>query len=105
MAALAYIQSVGVGEIDRVAQPLVAACLEGLERLPVEIISPRDPERLAGILAFRHPAAEAIHRRLHERNIHVMHHAGRIRVAIHGYNTQDDVEAFLRGLTDALGEV
>ena len=28
-------------------------------------------------------------------NIHVMSHAGRLRVAIHGYNTSEDIEKLL----------
>ena len=31
-----------------------------------------------------------------------MSHAGRLRVALHGYNTAADVEAFLRELDHAL---
>jgi selenocysteine lyase/cysteine desulfurase len=31
-----------------------------------------------------------------------MSHAGRLRVAIHGYNTAADVERFVRALTEAL---
>jgi selenocysteine lyase/cysteine desulfurase len=57
---------------------------------------------MAGIFAFRHPAAAEIHQRLHEQNIHIMSHAGRLRVAIHGYNTAEDIERFLRALTAAL---
>ena len=34
-----------------------------------------------------------------------MGHAGRMRVAVHGYNTMDDVETFLRELADALKDV
>ena len=104
-AALRYIDAVGVGEIQKAARPLVAACLAGLAELPVELLSPRDPAKLAGIIAFRHPAAEQIARQLRERNIHVMYHAGRLRVALHGYNTMRDVEAFLAVLRDALHTV
>lgn len=101
-AALEYVSAVGIAAIDRHAAPLVAECHAGLRSLGVEMLSPDDPAALAGILAFRHPRAEAIHRRLHERSIHVMHHAGRLRVAIHGYTTAADVEAFLRELAGAL---
>jgi cysteine desulfurase/selenocysteine lyase len=97
-AALDYLRGVGVTRIEAAARPLVLACLEGLSNLPVELISPRDPDHLAGILAFRHPDVERIHERLRADNIHVMHHAGRIRVALHGYNTLDDVERLLTGL-------
>ena len=103
-AALAYLGAIGVVAIDAHARPLVMQCLEGLQRLPVELISPRSPERLAGILAFRHPRAEAIHARLHGAGIHVMHTAGRMRVAIHGYNTATDVERFLGALAGALAD-
>jgi cysteine desulfurase/selenocysteine lyase len=101
-AALAYLQQVGVHAIHAAAQPLTQACLEQLARLDVELLTPREPASLAGIIAFRHPLADTIHRRLHAENIHIMAHAGRLRVAIHGYNTAEDVEALLRCLREAL---
>jgi selenocysteine lyase/cysteine desulfurase len=103
-AALAYLCGVGVVAVAAAADPLVRSCLDGLARLPVELISPRDPGELAGILAFRHPRAESIHRRLHEEGVHLMHHAGRLRVAWHGYNTREDVDRFLHALAAALRE-
>jgi cysteine desulfurase/selenocysteine lyase len=101
-AALDYLEGVGVSAIDRVARPLVLACLEGLVRLGVEVLTPRDESALAGILAFRHPKAEEIAQRLRAENIHLMCHAGRLRIAPHGYNTSRDVEGFLRALAQAL---
>jgi selenocysteine lyase/cysteine desulfurase len=104
-AALEYIRGVGVAAIDRAARPLVLACLDELKRLPVELLTPDEPEHIAGILAFRHPAAEHIHDHLHRSGVHVMSHAGRLRVAIHGYNTAGDVERLVRELTAALRAV
>jgi cysteine desulfurase / selenocysteine lyase len=104
-AALAYINTVGVRAIDKHARPLVLGCLDELKRLPVEVLTPDDPDAIAGILAFRHPAAGQIHARLHAKDIHVMHHAGRLRVAIHGYNMAADVETFLHELKEALRHV
>ena len=101
-AALDYIKGVGVDAIDRAARPLVLACLDELKKLPIELLTPPEPEHIAGILAFRHPSAERIHAHLHSQNIHVMSHAGRIRIAIHGYNTLDDVECLLKALREAL---
>jgi len=94
-AALAYIQDVGVAEIEQRARPLVRACLDGQARLPVELLTPDEDEALAGIVAFRHPNMAEIHAHLAEDHIHVMHNAGRMRVALHGYNTLADVERFL----------
>lgn len=101
-AALAYIREVGVDAIHRAAQPLTEHFLSEAAKLPVELLTPVDPRRIAGIVAFRHPEFERIHKHLHARNIHVMAHAGRIRVAIHGYNTTSDVETVLRELREAL---
>lgn len=101
-AGLSYIRSVGVAEIAAHADPLVRACIEGLSKLPVELITPNEPESLAGIISFRHPDADAINARLHEQDIHIMGQAGRLRVAIHGYNTAADIDRLLATLTAAL---
>jgi selenocysteine lyase/cysteine desulfurase len=101
-AALEYIEHMGVEAIADVAQPLTRACLDGLAKLPVELLTPLEFDALAGIVAFRHPAMETLHRRLHANHIHVMAQAGRLRVSIHGYNTMADVEKLLYVLENAL---
>lgn len=101
-AGLDFIQSVGVEAIDRATRPLVLACLEGLVRLPVELLTPPEPDHLAGILAFRHGAMDRIQHHLQGQDIHVMAQAGRMRVSLHGYNTMADVETFLQALEEAL---
>lgn len=104
-AALEYLRGVGVAAIEQAARPLVRACLDGLRRLPVEVITPAEEDALAGILAFRHPEAERLQAHLRAANVHLMAQVGRLRVSLHGYNTSDDVEAFLRHLHQALGQV
>lgn len=101
-AALAYLKTVGVTAINQAAQPLVEECLAEIAKLPVELLTPRDVSLVAGIIAFRHPAAETIAQRLRSQRIHVMSHAGRLRVAIHGYNTRDDITTLLRELAASL---
>lgn len=104
-AGLDYLEQVGVTAIERVADPLVRQCLAGLCELPVELLSPTEPARLAGILAFRHPRADELHAALLRERIHVMHSAGRIRIALHGYNTAADVDQLLSGLRTALDKL
>jgi cysteine desulfurase/selenocysteine lyase len=104
-AALDYIRGVGVAKIDAATRPLVLACLAELKKLPIDLLTPDEPEHVAGILAFRHPKAEAIHTKLLAANIHVMSHAGRLRIAIHGYNTAEDVEKLVKELKGALATV
>ncbi|MFO0796382.1 MAG: aminotransferase class V-fold PLP-dependent enzyme [Gemmataceae bacterium] len=101
-AALDYLRGVGVDAIDRHARPLTLHCREEVRKLPVELLTPAEPEHLAGILAFKHPRAAELHAKLHAAGVHVMSHAGRLRVAVHGYNTADDVGRFLRELRAAL---
>jgi selenocysteine lyase/cysteine desulfurase len=97
-AGLEYIKSVGLAAIHAAAQPLTEHCLSEIAKLPVELLTPREPGMLAGIIAFKHPQAERIHQQLHAKDIHIMAHAGRLRVAIHGYNTAEDIETLLREL-------
>lgn len=101
-AALEYITGVGVPRIDAAARPLVHKCLQGLQRLPVELLTPVDDRSLAGIVAFRHPEMERLHAQLAADKIHLMHSAGRMRVSLHGYNTPEDVETFLSRLAAIL---
>ena len=97
-AGLNYIQSVGVEAIDEYCRPLMSYCFEELKKLPVELITPERPGGVAGIIAMRHPDADRIYKALHAENVHIMCHAGRLRVAIHGYNTLQDLERFIRAL-------
>ncbi len=101
-ASLRYLESIGVPAIARHADPLVAAVHEGLLKLGITPMAPYQPDCPSGILAFRHPQTAALAAALEQENIHVMHHAGRIRIAVHGYNAAEDVEKLLAVLTTAL---
>jgi len=101
-AALEYISDVGVEAINEHARPLTLHCFEEIRKRPVEVLTPAEPDHVAGIIAFRHPKADRIQAFLHERNVHIMGNAGRLRVAIHGYNTPADVAQFLESLDSAL---
>ena len=56
-------------------------------------------------MAFNHPQAARLSQALHDHNIHIMAQAGRLRVAIHGYNTAQDIERLLRVLQETLSRV
>jgi selenocysteine lyase/cysteine desulfurase len=104
-AAAKYLRGCQVSAIEAHADPLVRACFDGLKSLPLELLTPDEPGAVAGIIAFRHAKAEQIYQYLHQYNVHVMCHAGRLRVALHGYNTMADVERFLKLLHEALAHV
>ena len=100
-ASLRYLESIGVAKIAAHADPLVAAVEAGLRELGVR---PMCRWNGSGILAFQHARSAEIHAALERENVHVMHHAGRIRVAVHGYNTREDIDKFLRILGQQLGK-
>ncbi|MFK5924066.1 MAG: aminotransferase class V-fold PLP-dependent enzyme [Verrucomicrobiota bacterium] len=101
-AGMDYIQSIRVAQIANHADPLVQQVHEGLAELGIKPMAAFDPDCRSGILAFVDERVAALNEALLKDNIHVMHHAGRIRIALHGYNTQQDVDALLAGLRSAL---
>lgn len=101
-ASLRYLESVGIAKIAAHADPLVAEAEAELRQLGVK---PLCRWNGTGILAFQHPRSTELHAALEHEKIHVMHNAGRIRIAVHGYNTPDDVQQFLRVLATLLRQV
>ncbi len=101
-AALRYVDGVSVAAISAHAGPLVAELRAGLLELGLEPMCPLDPALPTGILAFQHPRSAEMHAALEKAGVHVMHHAGRIRLAVHGYNTREDITRALAALRAAV---
>lgn len=101
-ASLRYLEGVGVARIAAHADPLVAKAEAGMRRLGVQ---PMCRWNGTGIVAFQHPHSAGIHAALERNDVHVMQHAGRIRISVHGYNSEEDIERFLRALASLLDQV
>ena len=84
------------------ADPLVAQVHAGLQELGITALSAAQPGCSSGIVSFKRENSAAINEALLAQNIHVMHQAGRIRIAVHGYNTAEDIEKLLATLRGAL---
>jgi cysteine desulfurase/selenocysteine lyase len=97
-ASLRYLESIGIAPIAAQADPLAARVDAGLRQLGLKPLCSWKPENPTGIVAFRHERSAEIHAALEREEIQVMHNAGRLRVAVHGYNTRNDVERLLRVL-------
>jgi len=105
-ASLRYLERIGVPAIAAHADPLTERLCAGLADLGIELMAPRrTADESSGITAFRHPATQSIHNGFEAREVHVMHHAGRIRLAVHGYNTQADIDHCLTALKEILAEL
>lgn len=94
-AALRYVDGVGVEVISSHADPLVRELRDGLVALGFQPMAPLHDSRPVGIVAFMHERSTQIHAALEKAEVHVMHNAGRIRLAVHGYNTREDVQRAL----------
>ncbi len=101
-ASLRYLHEVGIKRIEAHANPLIESLNSRIAQLGVVPLCPWDPENPSGILAFKHPRCTELHAALEKENIHVMHNAGRIRIAVHGYNTHADIDHFLSVLSKLL---
>lgn len=94
-ASLTYLSEIGTSRIAEHADPIVLRLHEGLSDLGVVAMSTQQPGNSSGIVSFRHERDAEIHAALLAEGIHVMHQAGRVRIAVHGYNQPEDVERFL----------
>jgi len=100
--SLRYLENIGVARIAAHADPLVVALHEGLCNRGIDPMCPVQKNISTGIVAVTHERSEEIHKAFVRENIHAMVHMGRIRFAIHGYNTQDDVDHALSVLDQSL---
>ena len=94
-AGLRYVADIGVRAIAEQADPLVAEIDRSLRKLGLQPMCDYDPKLPSGIVAFQHPRDAEIDEALAAEQVHVMRHAGRIRIAVHGYNTSTDVQRLL----------
>jgi selenocysteine lyase/cysteine desulfurase len=91
-----------VAAISAHADPLVKELYESLIALNFEPLCPLHHDRPTGILSFKHQRSVEIHAALEKAEIHVMHNAGRIRLAVHGYNTMSDLHRALAALKSTI---
>lgn len=101
-ASLRYLETIGIAQIVRHADSLMKLLHDGLGELGIRPMAAFNPDCCSGIVSFQHEKAEAIHRELREKQVHLMHNAGRLRASPHGYNTADDVHRFLGVLSQVL---
>jgi len=101
-ASLRYLEKTGIANIEAHANPLAATAESGVRALGINPLCHWDPANPTGIIAFKHPRSVELHAALEKENIHVMHNAGRIRIAVHGYNTAPDIQRFLSVLANLL---
>lgn len=101
-AALGFLQQVGMPYITERVLDLSAQVHDGLQRLGITPLTPRDPQQRAGIVSFETPHFQKIGDALQAGGIHVWAKEGRVRISPHFYNTAGDVESCLAALKEAV---
>ena len=90
-ASLSLLSEVGMSTIEQKVLENSQYLMKTLEELPdIIIITPREVERYAGIVSFRHRKTESasLHRYLYEQSIICAHRDGNIRFSPHFYTSR-----------------
>lgn len=102
-AGIDCVLSVGVERIDRTLRPLVARLRSGLAECGLTLLTPADDQFASGIVAFAHDQPECLAARLAEMGVLVWGGDGRIRIAVHLYNSDADIERCLSAIRSLMG--
>lgn len=98
-AALSFLLEVGIERIYSHILDLTDRLLAGLDRLGVEVLTPRPRERRAGIVSCRTADVPGDFRRLHAAHVQISQREGYLRISPHFYNTPEEIDRLL----DVLG--
>ena len=101
--AVAYLLEARPDRIAAHALALGDRLIDGLTRLELEVMSPRDPARRGASVSFAHARAAEIGPALAARNIHVWAGDGRVRASTHLYNDEADVNRYLEVVQEIAG--
>ncbi|MFQ5790651.1 MAG: aminotransferase class V-fold PLP-dependent enzyme, partial [Acidobacteriota bacterium] len=107
-ASVDLVNTLGIERIENHIQHLVERLLEGLDHLGLRIVSPREREQRAGIVSFRAYRSpqrdwELVEKLMACRIVVSMRYTARvggIRVSLHYFNNEDDVDRLLEALRE-----
>ncbi len=105
-ASLSLLLEVGMAAVGAAVAERAGRLIELIDRHGLELLSPRQPERRAGIVTFRVPGVDqdALYRRLMRRDVMCASRGGGIRFSPHAYTPVEQLEqAMARTLSAAAG--
>ena len=93
-----YLLTIGVETIESRLRPLVDQLRGGLAQRGFTMLTPAAAEFASGIVSFEHPRAEAIGAGLERAGVIVWAGDGRVRISVHLYNDNTDIERLFTAL-------
>lgn len=107
LAAVRLHLELGPDTIAQRLRELTSFLLDSVAHLPLNPVTPIDPERRAGIVSFKLPDsinADELHQNLEHQNIHIAIRNGLLRVAPHFYSTETELTKLIQALVEFIQE-
>lgn len=98
VAGISIVEEAGTAAIERHVEGLGTRLVTGLEALGAQVVTPGDPVRRGPLVCVRSTDVDALVAALAEERIAVSSRDGSLRIALHLYNTDDDVDVVLAAL-------
>jgi selenocysteine lyase/cysteine desulfurase len=98
VAGVSLVEEAGVAAIETYVRGLVDRLLDGLESLGTTVATPRDPARRGPLVCVRSKDVAALAAALAEERIVVSSREDKLRIALHLYNVEEDVDRLLASL-------
>jgi selenocysteine lyase/cysteine desulfurase len=98
VAGLSLVAEVGVPAIEEHVLALCDRLFDGLAELGATVVTPRDPTRRGPLVCVRSTDVSALVAALAEERIVVSSREDKLRIAVHLYNVEDDVDTLLAAL-------
>ena len=102
-AGIDFLLSVGVERLDRELRPVVKTLRDGLQEMGLDLLTPGPPEFASGIVSFQCDEPAEMAARMASEGVVVWGGDGRIRVSVHVYNDQNDVDRCLQVIRSVAG--
>jgi len=101
VAGISLVEDAGVTAIEEHVRGLTTRLIDGLDELGATVVTPRDPARRGALVCVRSTDVERLVRELQEEEkIVTSSRDDRLRISLHLYNTDEDVDAVLAALRD-----
>lgn len=95
--SLKILNSTGIDKVERRNKDLTIELVEKLGK--EKVASPlKEDEPYSSIISVKHKDARKVVEKLKEKNIIVAYRAGKIRISIHFYNNEEDIETLIQNL-------
>lgn len=98
-----YLRAAGIERIEAHILDLGERLRQGLVELGLPVLTPAPAERRAGNICFSTADGPWLHDGLFARGVLVWEGEGRVRISVHGYNDQGDIDRCLAALTELVG--